>query len=112
VNSIPAWVAILAGALVCGSGATIAAPQRAPAVYTVTVENMQFAPQNLTVHGGDHVVFVNKDLFPHTATADAKSFDSQAIAANGSWTYQAAKPGEYGYSCVYHPSMRGRITVQ
>ena len=37
--------------------------------YTVTIEGMQFKPQELTVQRGDRIVWVNKDLFPHTATA-------------------------------------------
>ena len=105
-------VAVLAAALLCGGAASVAAPPRAAAVYTVTIENMQFTPLNLTVHAGDQVVFVNKDLFPHTATADGKAFDSHDIAANASWTYQTAKAGEYAYSCSFHPTMKGKVTVQ
>jgi plastocyanin len=107
-----AWVVILAGVFLGGSGVIVAAAQGTHATYRVTVENMQFTPQNLTVHTGDHVVFVNKDLFPHTATAGDKAFDSGDIGANASWTYQAGKPGEYAYSCTYHPTMKGKVTVQ
>jgi plastocyanin len=107
-----AGVVILAGAFLGGSGVIAAAAQGTHATYTVTIENMQFSPQNLTVHPGDQVVFVNKDLFPHTATANDKAFDSHDIAANASWKYQAAKPGEYAYSCTYHPTMKGKVTVQ
>jgi plastocyanin len=79
--------------------------------HTVTIENMQFNPQELTVHQGDRIVWVNKDLFPHTATA-AKVFDSGSIAANGSWSYVAAKSGEYAYGCTFHPTMKAKLTVQ
>jgi plastocyanin len=79
--------------------------------HTVTIEGMQFNPPELTVHQGDRIVWVNKDLFPHTATA-AKVFDSGSIAADGSWSYVAAKSGEYAYGCTFHPTMKGKITVQ
>jgi plastocyanin len=79
--------------------------------HTVTIENMQFNPPELTVHQGDRIVWVNKDLFPHTATA-AKVFDSGSIAANGSWSYVAAKSGEYAYGCTFHPTMKAKLTVQ
>jgi plastocyanin len=79
--------------------------------YTVTIEAMQFHPRDLIVHRGDHVVWVNKDLFPHTVTS-GKAFDSGSIAANGSWTYVAARGGEFAYNCTFHPTMTGRITVQ
>jgi plastocyanin len=85
---------------------------RAPASYNVTIEEMQYKPSQLTVHAGDWIVFSNKDLFPHTVTAAGKAFDSQAIGAAASWRYQATKPGVYAYSCSFHPTMKGRISVR
>jgi plastocyanin len=80
--------------------------------HTVTIENMQFNPPALTVHQGDRIVWVNKDLFTHTATAP-KVFDSGSIAAGASWTYVADKSGEYAYGCTFHPTMKAKIiTVQ
>jgi plastocyanin len=55
---------------------------------------------------------VNKDLYPHTATADDGTFDSGNIAAEASWTYTASKPGEYAYICTYHPTMKAKLIVQ
>jgi plastocyanin len=81
----------------------------APRTYTVTIENMGFTPKTLTVQRRDRVVWVNKDLFPHTASA--RTFDSHEIAANGSWTYVARKPGEYAYGCSLHPTMKGKLIV-
>jgi plastocyanin len=78
----------------------------------VTLENLQFSPRELTVHRGDRIVWVNKDLFPHTATADGHAFDSGSIPPNGSWTYVARKPGEYSYGCTFHPTMKATLTVQ
>jgi plastocyanin len=80
--------------------------------YTVTIENMQFNPPELTVHQGDRIVWVNKDLFPHTATAVRKAFNSGSIAANASWSYVAARKGDYAYGCTFHPTMKARLTVQ
>jgi len=100
----------LAGALVAAI-LTVSAAAGPGKEFTVTIEGMQFHPEQLTVHRGDHIVWVNKDLFPHTATA-ARVFDSGSIAADGSWSYTAAKSGEYAYSCTFHPTMKGKITVQ
>ena len=80
--------------------------------YTVTIENMQFNPQELTVHRGDRIVWVNKDLFPHTATAAGKTFNSGSIAANASWSYVAVRRGDYAYGCTFHPTMKARLIVQ
>jgi plastocyanin len=82
------------------------------AVHTVVIENMQFSPAELQVHRGGKIVWVNKDLFPHTATAASHAFDSGSIAADSSWTYVASKAGEYPYGCTFHPTMKGIIKVQ
>jgi plastocyanin len=80
--------------------------------HTVTIEGVQFSPSELIVHPGDRIVWVNKDLFPHTATAAGKVFDSGSIAANASWSYAATKKGEIEYGCSFHPTMKGKIKVQ
>jgi plastocyanin len=84
----------------------------APKTYVVTIENLRFTPDVLTVQRGDRVVWINKDLFPHTATADAKAFDSHTIEASASWAYVARKPGEYPYGCLFHPTMKARLTIR
>jgi plastocyanin len=90
------------------------APQvsQAPATHTITIENMRFNPEALSVRRGDRIVWINKDLFPHTATAKAKEFDSGSIAAEGSWVFVTNEPGEYAYVCTFHPTMAGMITVR
>lgn len=104
-------VRLAAGALIALS--LVASATAGPAkTHTVTIENMQFNPQELIVHRGDRIVWVNKDLFPHTVTAAKKSFDSGSIAANASWRYVAAKSGDYDYGCTFHPTMKGKITVR
>ena len=40
----------------------------------------------MTAKRGDTIVWVNKDPFPHTATAKGV-FDSHEIAAGKSWKY-------------------------
>jgi len=99
--------------LVSATGRAAATPANSRAVHSVTIEDMQFKPSQLTVHPGDRIVFSNKDLFPHTVTAqDGKSFDSHDIAPNASWSYRAAGSGVYSYRCTLHPTMRGQLTVR
>lgn len=83
----------------------------APATHTVVMQATSFAPQQLTVRRGDTVIWVNKDPFPHTATA-AGVFDSGSIAADGSWHYKANGPGEYHYVCTLHPNMKATLRVR
>lgn len=103
---------LASGALVALSLAAAQATAGPGKTHTVTIENMRFNPAELTVHRGDHIMWVNKDLFPHTVTAAGKTFDSGSIAADASWSYVAAKSGDFAYGCTFHPTMKGRITVQ
>lgn len=105
-------VRLAAGVLIALSLGAFATDGPGKTTHSVTIENMQFNPQELTVHRGDRIVWVNKDLFPHTVTAANKTFDSGSIAANASWSYVAAKRGDYAYGCTFHPTMKGKITVQ
>ncbi len=84
----------------------------APTTHTVVIADMKFAPETLTVKPGDSIVWVNKDFFPHTATAQDKSFDSGDIATNESWKYVATKKGAFSYICTLHPTMKATLIVK
>jgi plastocyanin len=112
-----AWYALRLCASAAGMAAIGHATQAGPGnagarTSVVIVENMSFEPRVIAVTSGDRVAWVNRDLFPHTATADDKTFDSGAIAPAGTWTLVAGKPGVYAYTCVLHPTMKGMIKVQ
>lgn len=83
-----------------------------PATHTVTIEEMQFKPAELAVKVGDSIVWVNKDMFPHTATSETKAFDSQQIDPGQSWTYRAVKKGAGPYICTLHPTMQGTLRIK
>jgi plastocyanin len=102
-----------ANLVLLGAGGLLFSSLAVPATqHTVTIEGMQFNPPQLTVHRGERIVWVNKDLFPHTVTANDKAFDSGSIAANASWAFTPPRPGDYAYSCSFHPTMKGIIKVQ
>jgi len=84
----------------------------APVQHTVVVEGMAFVPATLHVKRGDRVVWVNKDLVPHTATAKGRAFDSGRIDSAASWSYVAAQPGTIEYDCAYHPTMTATLVVE
>jgi plastocyanin len=83
-----------------------------PRTHTVVIEGTRFQPESLTVRTGDTIVWVNNDLFPHTATATNSTFNSQVIAAGASWKYVAKKKGEFPYGCVFHPTMKASLLVR
>ncbi len=84
----------------------------ASTTHTVVIAEMKFVPDTLTVAPGDTIVWVNKDFFPHTATAQNKSFDSREIAMSKSWKYVATKKGAFPYICTLHPTMKGSLIVK
>src|SRR5687768_17507891 len=84
----------------------------ASGTHTIVIADMKFVPETLTVKAGDTVVWVNRDFFPHTATAQDRSFDSRDIATNKSWKYVAAKKGAFSYICTLHPTMEATLIVK
>ncbi len=61
---------------------------------------------------GDTIVWVNKDLVPHTATSKAGGFDSQLVAADKSWRFTVQKQGDFAYVCTFHPTMTAMLRVK
>jgi plastocyanin len=93
-----------------GSSTAQPAAKPKPATHTVVMEAVAFQPVDLVVRAGDTVVWVNKDPFPHTATASR--FDSKVIPVDGSWKYTAKAAGEFPYVCIFHPPMKGTLRVR
>lgn len=99
-------------AMSVGSVAMVAAEarQRAPVTYTIVMDKMAFgaAPAGLRV--GDTIVWVNRDLFRHTATAADHSFDIDLPAGKSGKTVMK-NAGTIAFSCKFHPGMKGRLLV-
>ena len=72
-----------------------------------------FTPTSLTLAPGDSVVWVNKDIIPHTATSKkAGVFDSGAIAPGKSWKRTFKTAGVIDYFCTFHPTMKAKLEVK
>jgi plastocyanin len=102
-------VGLMAGLqILCGSAVLFAKP----VTHTVTIENMKFNPAELTVSKGDTVVWENKDLVPHTVTAEDGKFDSKMIVAGKHWKLRIKQDGTLAYHCLYHPTMAASLVVK
>ena len=99
---------IVAGVLAL-AGSLAAAPK--PKTHTVTIDASRFSPAELTVAAGDTVVWVNKDILAHTATAKSKAFDSKTLQPGKSFRFVAKQRGEFPYDCAFHP-MSGVLRVR
>lgn len=79
----------------------------------VSIENMSFVPQSVTVAKGTTVTWTNNDSVGHTVTeSDGKTGPKSATLGKGetySFTYDTA--GTFAYKCSIHPSMTGTVIV-
>jgi len=89
-----------------------AVDERKPKTHTVTIEGMRFQPEMLTVERGDTIVWVNKDIVPHTATSTSGGFDSKDIQVDESWKFTIRKMGDFAYICTFHPTMKAMLRVE
>jgi plastocyanin len=105
-------VRLIAVALVVCTAGLTAGERPEPKTHTVTIEGMRFQPERLTVAPGDTVVWVNKDVVPHTATSEAGRFDSETIQAEKSWKFTTRQKGEFAYVCTFHPTMKAMLNVK
>jgi plastocyanin len=97
-----------AAALAVAASAALAAS----ATREIVMEAVAFKPASITVNAGDTIQWVNRDAFPHTATANDKRFDSGEIAPGATWKLVAKEKGTFAYLCAYHPTMKGTLVVR
>ena len=79
---------------------------------TVTIDKFKFIPQELTVPVGTTVKWVNKDEFPHTVVENNKTFRSNGLDTDDTFSFTFTKAGTFDYFCSLHPYMKGKIIVQ
>ena len=78
--------------------------------YTITLDKMKFGAPPPELHVGDAILWVNRDLFRHSATARDGGFDLDLPPARTA-RLVLRKPGVIAFFCKYHPGMTGRLKV-
>lgn len=76
----------------------------------ITINDLDFAPSTVTVHVGDTVEWINKDIVEHTATARNGAFDVSTPKGRPASARMSAI-GRMEYFCRLHPNMVGVINV-
>jgi plastocyanin len=81
-----------------------------PRTHTVEIRGMEFHPAELSVAAGDTVVWINRDIVPHTATA--KGWGTDVLTQGQAGRIVARHAGTIDYVCNLHPTMHGTLLVR
>ncbi len=98
---LPVMAALLFGA--------IAVPAQA-ATIQITIDDLVFAPAEVSAKVGDTIEWINKDVFAHTATARNGDFDV-TMPPKKTVTSVLKKAGTVEYYCRFHPNMKAVLTI-
>jgi len=101
-----AIAALLAAAVI---PAAAAPPAHVARTYTIILDKMKFGAPPPDLHVGDTVLWVNRDLFRHSATARG-DFDLD-LPPGKTARLVLRKPGIIAFFCKFHPGMTGRLKV-
>jgi plastocyanin len=88
---------------------TSAPAAAAPRSYTIVVDKMKFGALPTTVRAGDIIVWDNRDMFRHSATAKG-AFDID-LPAGKVVKVKMKRDGTFAFICKYHPGMKGVLKV-
>jgi plastocyanin len=80
----------------------------APATHRIVIDKMKFGPVPANIHVGDTILWVNHDMFRHTATATDRSFDVD-LPPSSSRPMIVGRAGTISFYCRFHPGMKGSI---
>ena len=80
--------------------------------HVVALRDFGFEPAELVVAPGDTVMWINRDIVPHTVTGSNEQWDSGTLQEADSWSLVVREVGDYAYYCRFHPTMKGALLVQ
>jgi plastocyanin len=102
-----------------GGGSTEQSGGGGGAGVEVSMENVQFEPQDVTVKAGETITFTNNESIPHDVHKTSGPGDDFSSGGSGEMqqgdTFELTldQPGTYEYVCNVHaPGMTGTITVK
>ena len=81
-----------------------------PRQHMVEIQAFQFQPRHLTVAPGDTIVWVNRDIVPHTVTANGGTWESQTLEEGQSLEVMVELGGVYSLRAHDFLVHQGRVT--
>jgi len=88
---------------------TMAVPAHA-ATIQITMQDLVFAPAEVSARVGDTIEWINKDVLAHTATARNGDFDV-TTPPKKTVTSVLKKAGSVEYYCRFHPNMKAVLAI-
>ncbi len=110
-NATLRWVAALALTVLLAAcvESTPSAPPPVSGSPTVTIKDMRFNADHVTIEEGDTVTWAWEDGdMTHDVSGDG--FKSE-VQSEGTFTHTFDEAGTYPYVCNLHSGMRGTVTV-
>src|SRR3546814_17643895 len=98
----PAMRRAMAGALAMAAAPLLGGAATASRVHSIVIDKMAFGAVPPDVRVGDTILWINKDLFRHTATARDGSFNVDLPAGKSGRT-MLRRTGTIRFYCVNHP---------
>jgi plastocyanin len=96
-----------------GTDQTSSGSEGATAAKSVMIKDYLYKPESITVPKGATITFTNRDSTAHTATSKQSGvFESGPIDTGKSAQVTLDKSGTFTYYCLFHPFMKGTITVE
>src|SRR4051794_39035678 len=89
----------------------LAAVSAHAATIQIVMDKLAFIPAEAQANVGDTIVWINKDILAHTATAAVGDNWNVIIAPTKTEKLALQKSGTIDYYCKYHPNMKGRVVV-
>ena len=78
--------------------------------HVIPIAAMRFGPAPAGIKAGDTILWVNRDIVPHTATARDRSFDV-TLQPRQSARVTLRRAGAVAFYCRFHPAMQGALTI-
>ncbi|MAP81276.1 MAG: plastocyanin [Aequorivita sp.] len=81
-----------------------------PKTHVVTIKNMKFSPDVITVKKGDTIKWINKDIVPHDVTETNKEWQSTPLKNKEVFSKKISSG--FSYFCSFHTVMKGTVKVK
>jgi len=79
--------------------------------HTIEISKFKFEPATLTANPGDTITWINRDIVPHTATANDKIWDTGTLKKDESIVTTVGEDTIGAYFCRFHPHMKGELKI-